>query len=156
MVPRPMICSPFSASTFRIANMRSCLRRVEAPSTPSSSAMETSSAGVFFLRSFKCINVVPGKECCENCRSTLFWGKNSHARTAGKAASVTPRPIFSQRDLKEAVPSERLHYGENDDKREIGRASCRERVCQYVLIAVVAATLKKYKQDENNHNNSKE
>src|SRR3546814_5628745 len=26
-------------------------------------------------------------------------------------------PIFSQRDLKEAVPSERLHYGENDDKR---------------------------------------
>src|SRR3546814_1791120 len=47
----------------------------------------------------------------------LFWGKNSHARTAGKAASVTPRPIFSQRDLKEAVPSERLHYGENDDKR---------------------------------------
>src|SRR3546814_21117263 len=79
--------------------------------------METSSAGVFFLRSFKCINVVPGKECCENCRSTLFWGKNSHARTAGKAASVTPRPIFSQRDLKEAVPSERLHYGENDDKR---------------------------------------
>src|SRR3546814_10708679 len=56
-------------------------------------------------------------KCCENCRSTLFWGKNSHARTAGKAASVTPRPIFSQRDLKEAVPSERLHYGENDDKR---------------------------------------
>src|SRR3546814_11384142 len=26
-------------------------------------------------------------------------------------------PIFSQRDLKDAVPSERLHYGENDDKR---------------------------------------
>src|SRR3546814_7351674 len=117
MVPRPMICSPFSASTFRIANMRSCLRRVEAPSTPSSSAMETCSAGVFFLRSFKCSNVVPGKECCENCRSTLFWGKNSHARTGGKAASVTPRTNFSQRDLKEAVPSERLHYGENDGKR---------------------------------------
>src|SRR3546814_11671519 len=55
-------------------------------------------------------------KCCENCRSTLFWGKNSHARTAGKAARVTPRPIFSQRDLKEAVPSDRLHYGENDDK----------------------------------------
>src|SRR3546814_10269463 len=56
-------------------------------------------------------------KCCENCRLTLFWGKNSHARTVGKAASVTPRPIFSQRDLKEAVPSERLHYGEDDDKR---------------------------------------
>src|SRR3546814_20539106 len=28
-------------------------------------------------------------------------------------------------------------------KRQIGRASCRERVCQYVEIAVVAVTLKK-------------
>src|SRR3546814_13816145 len=27
--------------------------------------------------------------------------------------------------------------------REIGRASCRERVCQYVLISVVAVSLKK-------------
>src|SRR3546814_6809975 len=38
-------------------------------------------------------------------------------RRSFELASVTPRPIFSQRDLKEAVPSERLHYGENDDKR---------------------------------------
>src|SRR3546814_18722419 len=30
---------------------------------------------------------------------------------------------------------------------EIGRASCRERVCQYVLISVVAVTLKK-KEDK--------
>src|SRR3546814_18685901 len=30
--------------------------------------------------------------------------------------------------------------------REIGRASCRERVCQYVLISVVAGSLKKKKK----------
>src|SRR3546814_16468001 len=29
------------------------------------------------------------------------------------------------------------------ERREIGRASCRERVCQYVLIAVVAVSVKK-------------
>src|SRR3546814_13024962 len=31
--------------------------------------------------------------------------------------------------------------------RKIGRASCRERVCQYVLISVVAGSLKKKLQD---------
>src|SRR4051794_20183922 len=35
--------------------MRSCLRIVDAPSIPISSDMETSSAGVFFFKSFKCI-----------------------------------------------------------------------------------------------------
>src|SRR3546814_16605085 len=32
---------------------------------------------------------------------------------------------------------------------EIGRASCRERVCQYVSISVVAGSLKKKKQERN-------
>src|SRR3546814_11592991 len=32
---------------------------------------------------------------------------------------------------------------------EIGRASCRERVCQYVLISVVAVTLKKKTNEKN-------
>src|SRR3546814_15229984 len=32
---------------------------------------------------------------------------------------------------------------------EIGRASCRERVCQYVLISVVAVSLKQKKQLDN-------
>src|SRR3546814_13375070 len=31
---------------------------------------------------------------------------------------------------------------------EIGRASCRERVCQYVSISVVAVSLKKKKRDD--------
>src|SRR6478736_8305261 len=38
--------------------MRSCLRIVDAPSTPISSAIATRSAGVFFFSSFKCMWIV--------------------------------------------------------------------------------------------------
>src|SRR5690242_11833520 len=55
MVPEPMISTPFSAWTLRMENIRSCLRIVDAPSTPISSAIATSSAGVFFFKSFRCI-----------------------------------------------------------------------------------------------------
>src|SRR3546814_18112587 len=34
----------------------------------------------------------------------------------------------------------------DDDQGEIGRASCRERVCQYVSLSVVAVSLKQKKQ----------
>src|SRR3546814_15661034 len=34
---------------------------------------------------------------------------------------------------------------QHDLRREIGRASCRERVCQYVYISVVAVSLKQQK-----------
>src|SRR3546814_12033677 len=37
--------------------------------------------------------------------------------------------------------------GHYDLAREIGRASCRERVCQYVSISVVAGALKKKKAE---------
>src|SRR3546814_16978652 len=33
-------------------------------------------------------------------------------------------------------------------RQQIGRASCRERVCQYVLISVVAVSLKKKKKNK--------
>src|SRR3546814_20009813 len=36
-----------------------------------------------------------------------------------------------------------LGHGIGDQPREIGRTSCRERVCQYVYISVVAVSLKK-------------
>src|SRR3546814_16138591 len=35
-------------------------------------------------------------------------------------------------------------------RREIGRASCRERVCQYVSISVVAVSLKKKRRHKKN------
>src|SRR3546814_12670932 len=37
-----------------------------------------------------------------------------------------------------------------DDRGEIGRASCREKVCQYVEIPVVAGSLKKKKKIQTN------
>src|SRR3546814_16070092 len=44
--------------------------------------------------------------------------------------------------LDEARPDSRI---EPVPARELGRASCRERVCKYVLIPVVAVTLQKKK-----------
>src|SRR3546814_11039918 len=40
-------------------------------------------------------------------------------------------------------------------RAEIGRASCRERVCQYVEISVVAVSLKKNKKKANNQKREK-
>src|SRR3546814_19070836 len=40
-------------------------------------------------------------------------------------------------------------------KHQIGRASCRERVCQYVSISVVAVYLKKKKKRQNRRNHRK-
>src|SRR3546814_18335288 len=39
------------------------------------------------------------------------------------------------------------------ERRKIGSASCRERVCQYVSISVVAVTLKKKKETTNTNKN---
>src|SRR3546814_12305548 len=44
----------------------------------------------------------------------------------------------------DAVPVHARNF-RTDDGLEIGRASCRERVCQYVYISVVAVSLKKKK-----------
>src|SRR3546814_15121684 len=71
--------------------------------------------------------------------------------------------IFSDEGLRPAEPFGNIHLGEilglpNTGKQflqsllprraerfKIGRASCRERVCQYVWISVVAVSLKKKK-----------
>src|SRR3546814_13473875 len=42
--------------------------------------------------------------------------------------------------------------GDVTRNREIGRASCRERVCQDASISVVAVSLKKKKESENSYN----
>src|SRR3546814_18741887 len=51
------------------------------------------------------------------------------------------------------VPNE--EWGEEIKAVEIGRASCRERVCQYVKISVVAVSLKKKKIKEDSNKRSK-
>src|SRR3546814_12270670 len=44
------------------------------------------------------------------------------------------------------------HEQRQEQAEEIGRASCRERVCQYVSISVVAVSLKKKKKRTNKKN----
>src|SRR3546814_13576479 len=61
--------------------------------------------------------------------------------------------ISGARDYNEQyylIKEETTHYGAKkviltDKKNEIGRASCRERVCQYVSISVVVVSLKEKK-----------
>src|SRR3546814_17726157 len=47
---------------------------------------------------------------------------------------------------------EPLKTEKSQDVIEIGRATCRERVCQYVKISVVAVSLKKTRKKQNNDN----
>src|SRR3954454_11117497 len=109
----PMISSPFSAWTLRIENISSCLRSVEAPSMPSSSAMATSSAGDFSFRSLRCMGKIlgfwmvvrsrgEGRKCAAGC---------PHGWRANDWTGVKLRGESSQRST-----SERLHDDEDDDE----------------------------------------
>src|SRR3546814_14292061 len=54
-------------------------------------------------------------------------------------------------DSEETIPGKevaRIAALEMREVREIGRASCRERVCQYVSISVVGVSFKKKKQQK--------
>src|SRR3546814_16515758 len=62
-----------------------------------------------------------------------------------KPKPFSPKPWVKQGYVKEAQTIAAL---------EIGRASCRERVCQYVEISEVAVSFKKKKQTENNTHKS--
>src|SRR3546814_20293574 len=63
------------------------------------------------------------------------WGRTIVVG-AGKAAASMARAV------EQAWP-EKNHDAPLEGLVEIGRASCRERVCQYVSISVVAVSLKK-------------
>src|SRR3546814_13091664 len=62
----------------------------------------------------------------------------SSGRTSGRntAASAMLKAVW-------ALTTRRAPSLPNTDSQQIGRASCRERVCQYVSISVVAVSLKK-------------
>src|SRR3546814_11518137 len=51
--------------------------------------------------------------------------------------------VYSTADDNQSAVTIRVFQGEREMAPEIGRASCRERVCQYVEIPVVAVSLKK-------------
>src|SRR4051812_45258597 len=84
MVPIPMISSPFSAWTLRIENISSCLRRVDAPSMPSSSAMLTRSAGEFFFSSLRCMEISRKIGMVVRSRGRIGNGGWMPAREAGE------------------------------------------------------------------------
>src|SRR3546814_13957989 len=67
----------------------------------------------------------------------------TESEIAGRGAAVQFRARHVA--LLDAPGAERLEAIRNDAEglAEIGRASCRESVCQYVLISVVAVSLKK-------------
>src|SRR3546814_17175838 len=52
-------------------------------------------------------------------------------------------PALAGTTTSEALASSAIEGAQHLVRHEIGRASCRERVCQYVYISVVAVSLKK-------------
>src|SRR3546814_16344315 len=62
---------------------------------------------------------------------------------SGHIVVATTRPETMLADMAVAVHPDDPRYKAWIGKKEIGRASCRERVCQYVSISVVAVSLKK-------------
>src|SRR3546814_18590239 len=59
-----------------------------------------------------------------------------------------PRSIPGLTGSRRSHSDESARARRRADRAEIGRASCRERVCQYVEISVVAVSLKKKQQDK--------
>src|SRR3546814_13296765 len=83
------------------------------------------------------------------------WSSDVCSSDLQRACDLPPRYAFEGRvQRRRARVQPRLHphraraalFGpDGGDVREIGRASCRERVCQYVKISVVAVSFKKKK-----------
>src|SRR3546814_12531642 len=57
-------------------------------------------------------------------------------------------------DLEAPADSSRWFWPPVDHASEFGRASCRERVCQYVSISVVAVSLKTIEYQDNREDNT--
>src|SRR3546814_15353202 len=70
--------------------------------------------------------------------------------TAGPARNVPHAGVVHDRIAENVIPRlvrRDVAAGTADhDRQQIGRASCRERVCQYVELSVVAVALKKKKK----------
>src|SRR3546814_19125122 len=80
-----------------------------------------------------------------------FHGRCSFEPPAPAAASSPPNPpaitLMKLRFIARHMMYDRIAPDEPTSAPEIGRASCRERVCQYVEISVVAVSLKKKKRE---------
>src|SRR3546814_19912685 len=77
-----------------------------------------------------------------------FPSRDAQSRRGAVSEIEDPAPLSALHTIKPRAQGVEcravsLYGGRRDVRREIGRASCRERVCQYVLISVVAESLKK-------------
>src|SRR3546814_11939433 len=57
--------------------------------------------------------------------------------------AIISTPALAEDTPRGGPADPRVKFVEYQETQEIGRASCRERVCQYVEISVVAVSLKK-------------
>src|SRR3546814_14268772 len=78
------------------------------------------------------------------------WRKQGHASTRQRRRPWPRFGAWQQRKQGQARQQRQQRQGQ---QQEIGRASCRERVSQYVSIAGVAVSLKKTKQKTKNTRN---
>src|SRR3546814_18632611 len=69
---------------------------------------------------------------------TMAWAHDAHALCGGRV--MRPETLHVTLAFLGSTPAARVA---ELVRAEVGRASCRERVCQYVLIAVVAVDLNK-------------
>src|SRR3546814_19635621 len=82
---------------------------------------------------------------CETLVPDRLTGRISHGRSLGRMAK-----LLGHRIAATGSDSYGKHLWRGSTTRglaEIGRASCRERVCQYVWISMVAGALKKKKEN---------
>src|SRR3546814_13089453 len=78
----------------------------------------------------------------------LAWKRLMAAGRSSAGVAISSTSITGQTRSRLTIP---LFATLVDPPNKIGRASCRERVCQYVSISVVAGTLKKKNTKTTNH-----
>src|SRR3546814_14788250 len=75
---------------------------------------------------------------------TVIEGSTGAVSVMGQVARLINPPPAGQTDVIRLAPGERVELATNPAAvNQIGRASCRDRVCQYVEISGVAGSLKK-------------
>src|SRR3546814_20044944 len=72
-------------------------------------------------------------------RESTYWPKLCLVQLAGPERHAAIDPLAPDLDLQPLYDL----MADEAVLKEIGKASCRERVCEYVSISVVAGTLKK-------------
>src|SRR3546814_18947846 len=82
----------------------------------------------------------------------LWWHPHNFGADIAENMAFLRRILESYRQLADEYGMTSATIAETADAWEIGRASCRERVCKYVYISVVAGSLQKNKRPINTQN----